>query len=504
MKLMIFDKLHFEFKEELDVSKDYQIILDIVINQSSYFVINQNQSNASIGDIVILHERSFFYIGSVTSIEVTDVGQIKVNSVDYLTSLDFDIQVKNYVGNIGVELTRYLKDEFTNNSDSLQNKAYIKIDNQVDVQGNIKPSNDDFIKFSDFYRDIFKQFKIRLHVRLGIVNGVITHIKIVTVDTSKEHVLSSNFPMIRGLTINDNNATKLNKVTFIPSVENILHTTIQSFYLLEDGSITTELNDPGRIKDVIEIKKIYKDDELGGELYSHIFSSGQVKTSAGNISLSGITWYQTAATHIGFDSTASARGVQIGSSINPNTSIFYLQTALSNLGTNIKINEVKITLATASVQNEYRIQVGQYSTNFKTISSLPNATYTTGKINETSGNIEISLRAVSGAMYISKIDISYQPIDSDKLSLLDIASNEMHKEDFMHHISFSITQDNTVFVPFNNVFLGDKVLFIHGNKRWITILSRIEMTGTIKDYLITLGEQRVKLTEKLRLILEGK
>ncbi|MDD4156994.1 MAG: hypothetical protein PHY08_10525, partial [Candidatus Cloacimonetes bacterium] len=98
----------------------------------------------------------------------------------------------------------------------------------------------------------------------------------------------------------------------------------------------------------------------------------------------------------------------------------------------------------------------------------------------------------------------FQPIDSDKLTLLDIASNEMHKEDFMHHISFSITQDNTVFVPFNNVFLGDKVLFIHGNKRWITILSRIEMTGTIKDYLIILGEQRVKLTEKLRLILEGK
>ena len=41
-------------------------------------------------------------------------------------------------------------------------------------------------------------------------------------------------------------------------------------------------------------------------------------------------------------------------------------------------------------------------------------------------------------------------------------------------------------------------------KRWATILSRIEMNGTTKVFLITLGEQRIKLTEKLKLILEGK
>ncbi len=74
----------------------------------------------------------------------------------------------------------------------------------------------------------------------------------------------------------------------------------------------------------------------------------------------------------------------------------------------------------------------------------------------------------------------------------------------MHNINFSITRDNQVFVPLEKIKLGDKVLFIHGDKRWATILSRIELNGTIKDFLITLGEQRIKLTEKLKLILEGK
>lgn len=504
MKIMIFDKLHFEFKEELSISSDYQIILDVVINQNCYFVTNNNRTKAIVGDIIILHERSFFYIGSVSSIETTDIGQIKINSMDYLSSIDFDLRVSKFTGNIGNELIRYLRTEYSDNIDSYQNKPFLKFENQVLIEGNIQASSDDLVKFSDIYKDIYKQYKIRLHVRLGIVNGMITHIKIVTVDATKEHVLSSNFPMIRGLIINDNLTPRLNKMTFVPSIENIRHTSVQSFYLLDDGSITTERNAPGRLYDVIEQKRLYKDDELGGELYLHLFSSGQVKTASGTISLSGISWIQSSATHIGFDSTVSARGVQIGSSSNPNTQVFYLQTALSGLGTGIKVTEVKITLATASIQNEYKIQVGQFSTNFKIISSLSNATYTTGKINESSGNIEISLRATSGAMYISKIEISYQAIENEKMTLLDIASQEMLKEEYMHHIAFSIAQDNSVFVPFQNVHLGDKVLFIHGEKRWITILSRIEMKGSVKDYMITLGEQRIKLTEKLRLILEGK
>jgi len=310
--------------------------------------------------------------------------------------------------------------------------------------------------------------------------------------------------MIRGLNISDKKEVRVNKVTFIPSKENIIHTFKESFYLLDDQSITNEKDDVHRITPVVEKKKLYKDNDLKGNIYTHKFQSGQIKTAAGTITLGNISWYQSAATYIGFDNTANERGVQIGSSGNPNTGYFYLETPISSFGNNIKITQVKVTLATSNILNEYKLSFGQITTAFRKIDSTVNKTYSTTRQNETSGYINIGIKAISGAMYISKIEISYQPIDSDAVTLLDIATKELLTEDYMHNINFSITRDNQVFIPLHNIQLGDKVLFIHGEKRWATILSRIEMNGTTKDFLITLGEQRIKLTEKLKLILEGK
>lgn len=504
MKVIIYDKETFVFKDALDVSSDYQIILDIVLNQNSYFVTNHSSSLASVGDIIILHERSFFYIGSITNIELTDLGQVKITSVDYLTSLDFEIGIEGFSGNIGNELIRYINDEFISNEDNHQNRPFLRLVNDLDVVGKISENKDKLTKFSDFARDIYKEFKVRLQARLGIVDGVITHIKIMTVSNNKEFVLSSNFPMIRGLNISDKKEVRVNKVTFIPSKENVIHTFKESFYLLDNQSISNEKDDVNRITPVVEKKKLYKDNDLKGNIYTHKFQSGQIKTAAGTITLGNVSWYQSAATYIGFDNTANERGVQIGSSGNPNTSYFYLETPISSFGNNIKVTQVKVTLATSSILNEYKLSFGQITTAFRKIDSTSNKAYSTTRQNETSGFINIGLKATSGAMYISKIEISYQPIDSDAVTLLDIATKELLTEDYMHNINFSITRDNQVFIPLHNIQLGDKVLFIHGEKRWATILSRIEMNGTTKDFLITLGEQRIKLTEKLKLILEGK
>lgn len=502
MNLLIYDKLDFTFKEALNLSSDYRIILDLVINQSSYFVTNHTAALAKVGDIVILHERSFFYIGTITGIELTDIGQVKIIAVDYLTSLDFTIQIMPFSGNIGAELIRYLNEVLLINSDVYQNRPFLKLVNESNVEGKISNEEDKLTKFSDFYTQIYKEHKVRLQLRLGIVKGTITHLKVIAIHASNETILSSNFPMIRNLAISDNKATNINKITFIPSVKNTLYTTQESFYLLADGTISTDKNSSLRILDVVEKKSIYKDDDLKGSVYKHQFASGQIKLSAGSISLSGISWYQTSATYVGFSST-NDRGVQIGSLSNPQTNAFYLQTSIASFGSSIKITEVKITLATASILNRYKINVENVTTDYQDMHSLDNAVYTTGRINQTNGNIRISLMAITGAMYISKIEITYQPVDSDAKTLLDMASDKLLKEDYMHNISFSIAKDNSVFIPLSNIYLGDKVLFIHKDKSWQTILSRIEMTGTTKDFLITLGEERIKLTEKLKIILEG-
>jgi len=221
MKVIILDKKTYEFKEELDISKDYQIVLDIVLNQNSYFVTNHTKSISSIGDIIILHERSFFYIGVITNIELTDFGEIKLTSIDYISSLDFEINALEFNGNIGDELIRYIKEEYVENHDEHQNRPFLRLLNELDIVGKITVEDNKLTKFSDFLRDVYKQYKIRLEARLGILNGVITHLKIVTIDSRNEHILSSNFPMIRGLNISDNKEVNLNKITFIPNTDNV-------------------------------------------------------------------------------------------------------------------------------------------------------------------------------------------------------------------------------------------------------------------------------------------
>ena len=221
MKVIILDKKTYEFKEELDISKDYQIVLDIVLNQNKYFVTNHTKSISSIGDIIILHERSFFYIGVITNIELTDFGEIKLTSIDYISSLDFEINALEFNGNIGDELIRYIKEEYVENHDEHQNRPFLRLLNELDIVGKITVEDNKLTKFSDFLRDVYKQYKIRLEARLGILNGVITHLKIVTIDSRNEHILSSNFPMIRGLNISDNKEVNLNKITFIPNTDNV-------------------------------------------------------------------------------------------------------------------------------------------------------------------------------------------------------------------------------------------------------------------------------------------
>ena len=157
-----------------------------------------------------------------------------------------------------------------------------------------------------------------------------------------------------------------------------------------------------------------------------------------------------------------------------------------------------------SATSEYKISVGEDESEFKRIESTSNKVYSTGRIDEVNGDVAISLKATSGAVYISKIEVSYQPQDSDAQTLAEKAEKEFRKEDFMHSITFSISKDNTVFIPLENIHLGDRVRFLHNYKSIATILTKIEMNNTTDDYLITLGEERSKLTEKLKIILEGK
>lgn len=129
--------------------------------------------------------------------------------------------------------------------------------------------------------------------------------------------------------------------------------------------------------------------------YTHTFSSGQITKNGGTVTLSGVQWTASSATYIGFQNSA----LQIGSSNNPQTTAWTLST--SNIsGT---ITEVKINAWTGG-SGTYSISVGGTSYGSGNLSTSSSYITTTGS---SSGQIVISLKASSKAMYFKSITVTY-------------------------------------------------------------------------------------------------
>lgn len=74
------------------------------------------------------------------------------------------------------------------------------------------------------------------------------------------------------------------------------------------------------------------------------------------------------------------------------------------------------------------------------------------------------------------------------------------KDKFRHAITFEVMMDNLIFSPFKNIALGDQIEFITANKTIPSILSQMTFKNTLKQCSVILGEHRMKLTEKLKII----
>ncbi len=102
--------------------------------------------------------------------------------------------------------------------------------------------------------------------------------------------------------------------------------------------------------------------------------------------------------------------------------------------------------------------------------------------------------------YTSVMCKSYYYSDDDYPTLETKARSEMITSKLDHNITMKLDMNNKVFIPFNNINIGDYVSFIYGNRIYDTILTSINFKNTLSYATITLGEYRVKLTEKLQLL----
>lgn len=105
--------------------------------------------------------------------------------------------------------------------------------------------------------------------------------------------------------------------------------------------------------------------------------------------------------------------------------------------------------------------------------------------------------------YLSVMLKSYIFTDNDYETLETTARSEMVSSQLDHNITFTLDINNKVFRLFDNLNLGDYVSFIHNDKTYESIVTGIKYKDSLKYAVITLGEYRVKLTEKIQLLSQN-
>ena len=90
--------------------------------------------------------------------------------------------------------------------------------------------------------------------------------------------------------------------------------------------------------------------------------------------------------------------------------------------------------------------------------------------------------------------------DKDYDSLLTKATKALVDSSLEHTITFSFSFITNKIEALKDLKVGAIVVFITENKTYETIVSKVEFKGTFNIAKITLGEYRLSLTDKLKLI----
>ena len=133
---------------------------------------------------------------------------------------------------------------------------------------------------------------------------------------------------------------------------------------------------------------------------------GSWSTNGGTQTISNIPWTYSSSTYIALDNSHTK--VQIGSSKNPQTSDWTIQTPIASFGDNATVTEIAITAYTTATTATYDISVGGNSVKNGSLTTS-SATYTASNLNVSNGAIVVTMTGSnsSKAMYLSNIAVTY-------------------------------------------------------------------------------------------------
>ena len=92
---------------------DFDIILDALVPQKSKFTVNKQSLKAKVGDLLIVKENGYPYVGIITSIKTDEKLQTKVETKDYLSLLDVDVPLPtSFSGNAAQFIVNLINNTF--------------------------------------------------------------------------------------------------------------------------------------------------------------------------------------------------------------------------------------------------------------------------------------------------------------------------------------------------------------------------------------------------------
>lgn len=158
---------------------DFNIILDALVPQKSKFTLNKQSLNAKVGDLLLVKEKGYPYIGIVISINSEDDGQTKVESKDYLSLLDVDVPLPtSFSGNSAQFIVNLINNTFKYSGDIYQNVSYLETAIEVVKNCNLTYEADKKENILDLVEEFSKTYGIRLEYEMVLNNGKFYRIKI--------------------------------------------------------------------------------------------------------------------------------------------------------------------------------------------------------------------------------------------------------------------------------------------------------------------------------------
>lgn len=259
MDLIILDRLDFSYKDHAYISGEFEIIHDIVITQTSYFKINKNSINGSIGDYVyVKHDNSYF--GIIENIE-DEITHLIIKTVDFKEIFKTEVLVKNFSGNVATYLERVIRETYLQNSDKNQNINYLSISVETSRQGAFVFDEDKVMTIYELLDLSNKMYGVYVKHEVVFLEGKFRGVLIRIVNITTGVKIKADSLNLQDLVVNDSSKESVNKAVYYPKASNLYFKDTVIYYLLTNGEITTNPNHNLRYKKVISKVETYSDND---------------------------------------------------------------------------------------------------------------------------------------------------------------------------------------------------------------------------------------------------